>query len=86
MECPPSEAQDGAHPLIKYLLIDDEGKLSRVFDQQVSLPGRLEFEVMDDPELLLDFDTEDLAEFDGAIVDFHQPNSPVPAADGAGPV
>ncbi|MFE7762542.1 hypothetical protein [Streptomyces sp. NPDC057438] len=57
--------------MMKYLLIDDQGKRSRVFDEQVSLPGRLEFEIMDDPELLRDLDTEDLAEFDGAIVDFH---------------
>ncbi|GAQ59882.1 hypothetical protein [Streptomyces scabiei] len=57
--------------MMKYLLIDDQGKRSRVFAEQVSLPGRLEFEIMDDPELLRDLDLEDLAEFDGAIVDFH---------------
>ncbi|MEW1645436.1 hypothetical protein [Streptomyces sp. NPDC091219] len=56
---------------LEYLLVDDQGKRSRVFDKQVSVPGELVFKMVDDPEQLLDLSPEELAEFDGAIVDFH---------------
>jgi hypothetical protein len=63
---------------LEYLLVDDQGKRSRVFDRQVSIPGELAFTMVDDPELLLDLTPEELAEFDGAIVDFHLNTSPGP--------
>lgn len=56
---------------LEYLLIDDQGKRSRVFNEQVSIPGELAFTMVDDPELLMDLSTQELEEFDGAIVDFH---------------
>ncbi|TQE23389.1 hypothetical protein Sipo7851_37715 [Streptomyces ipomoeae] len=64
---------------LEYLLIDDQGKRSRVFDRQVSIPGELVFTMVDDPELLRDLSREELAEFDGAIVDFHLNTSSSPA-------
>ncbi|MER6562756.1 hypothetical protein ABT300_34505 [Streptomyces sp. NPDC001027] len=63
---------------LEYLLVDDQGKRSRVFDEQVSVPGELEFNMVDDPERLLDLSPDDLAEFDGAIVDFHLNTSSSP--------
>ncbi|CAM5562564.1 hypothetical protein [Streptomyces avidinii] len=63
---------------LEYLLVDDQGKRSRVFDRQVSIPGELAFTMVDDPELLLDLSPADLAEFDGAIVDFHLNTSTAP--------
>lgn len=56
---------------VEYLLIDDLGRNSRKFKETVSLPGRLEFVIIDDLEMLQDVPPEELAKFDGAIVDFH---------------
>lgn len=64
---------------LEYLLVDDQGKRSRVFSQQVSVPGELVFTMVDDPELLLDLSDEELGQFDGAIVDFHLNTSTSPS-------
>lgn len=39
---------------VEYLLIDDLGRNSRKFKETVSLPGRLEFVIIDDLEMLQD--------------------------------
>jgi hypothetical protein len=54
----------------EYLLVDDQIARSRVFAEQVSIPGRLAFRVVDDPAMLRNSVAE-LEAFDGAIVDFH---------------
>ncbi|WTW93589.1 hypothetical protein OG216_09475 [Streptomycetaceae bacterium NBC_01309] len=55
----------------EYLLLDDQGSRSRVFDRHIGIKGELEFTTLDDPELLRDYSRDELEEFDGAIVDFH---------------
>jgi len=56
---------------VAYLLIDDLGRNGRKFEKNVSPPGGLEFAIIDDLEMLHGLSPERLAEFDGAIVDFH---------------
>lgn len=64
---------------LEYLVIDDQGSRSRVFNEQVSIPGELLFRTLDDPELLTGLGIEELAQFDGVIVDFHLNTSSSPA-------
>lgn len=54
-----------------YLLIDDNGDRSDMFRDEISVEGRLEFSRIFKPHRLRDFTLDELAAFDGIIVDFH---------------
>jgi hypothetical protein len=67
----PADQEDEQAMTLAYLVIDDLGRNSRKFKESVSPPDGLEFVVIDDLEMLRDIPVEQLAQFDGAIVDFH---------------
>lgn len=66
-----ADQEDHQAMTMEYLLIDNLASNSRKFIDAISVPGRLEFHVVGDPEQLQEIPHTELRQFEGAIVDFH---------------